>query len=123
MASLPDDPTRDLVARFVYKPDSADRWTLLDAAEGPLIGDCEDFALTALWLLCGRSWWVLWWRVITMSAVLWNVQTRSGVSHACLWVRGRGWICNIYPNWSRVSRHRRRLPYIAPLLLLTLILK
>ena len=117
------DAIADLCKRFVYRPDKSDKWTLLAAPTGALRGDCEDFALTALWLLSGKSWRVLWWRVTTGRAMIWHVKADDGSGHVCLWVAGRGWICNIYPQWSDACRHRRVFPIIAPLLAAKLLLK
>jgi hypothetical protein len=62
----------DLHARFVYTRDPGrDRWTRLDAALGPLRGDCEDWAYTMLWRIAGRSWRRFWWLVLSRRAQLW----------------------------------------------------
>ena len=43
-----------LASEFVYKADgSKDTWRIL--SDGPLIGDCEDYALTALYIEVGHS--------------------------------------------------------------------
>ena len=113
----------DLSRRFQYTSDRADKWTVLDAQSGPLRGDCEDFSLTALWLLAGRSWPRLWWMVLTFQAVFWHARLSNGGGHVMLWVRGYGWIDNIYPTWSPVPRIRRLFPIIAPMLALKLTMK
>ena len=114
----------DLRARYVYTADKADRWTLLDAPEGPLRGDCEDYALTALWICAGRSWWRLWWLVLTCQAMLWWTKFHGdGEPHVMLWVRGHGWTDSYYRDWSAKPHHPKRWPYAAPLLALVLIFK
>jgi predicted transglutaminase-like cysteine proteinase len=115
------DPLRELRARFKYKADARDKWSLLDGEN--FAGDCEDFSLTALWLLAGRSWPRLWWMVLTFQAVFWHARLSNGGGHVMLWVRGHGWIDNIYPTWSPVPRIQRLFPIIAPGLALSLILK
>jgi hypothetical protein len=112
----------DLNARFVWTADKRDKWTIMKAVEGPLTGDCEDYALTALWLLSGRSWLRLWWMVITWRAIVWNVR-HAGYgpgrgNHVALWVTGRGWIDSSIPHWAPSTPHSKRFPYVAPLLAL-----
>ena len=114
------DSLHELRARFVYKTDQKDRWTLLQGNDW--CGDCEDFALTALWLLAGGSWLRLWWWVLTCQAMLWKADTPNG-PHVMLWVKGMGWIDNWYPTWNQTPQHRRVWPYVAPALAITLLLK
>ena len=53
----------DLEARWTYKSDYYDEWNYM-ALEGPVEGDCEDFALTlqrtlgkgAVWVIEKESW-------------------------------------------------------------------
>lgn len=110
----------DLCARFRWTADRVDGWRVLDAPAGPLRGDCDDFALTALWLVCGGSWLRLWWLVATFQAVFWYSRLPSGGGHMMLWMRGRGWIDNIYPNWSDCARHRRVFPVLLPVAVIKL---
>lgn len=119
MQSATPDILADLRARFRYRSEESDRWNLLTAPAGPLRGDCDDFALTALWLLSGRSWPRLLWLVMTFQMMLWFVRTSADVPHMALWVRGRGWICNIYPVFGP-SRHSLRFPYLLPVFLVAL---
>ena len=119
-----DDPIADLRLRFVYRAETRDRWTLLTAPTGPLTGDCDDYALTALWLCAGRSWWRLWWLVISCQAMLWLTRVHgTGDLHIMAWVRGRGWTDNVHPDWSQTPHHPRWVPYLAPFMALALLLK
>ena len=111
----------DLRRRFQYTSDRGDRWTLLDAPTGPLRGDCEDWSYTAAWLLAGRSWLRFWWWVFTCQMVFWRATT-GGDGHMMLWVRGRGWIDNIHPQFGP-RRHRRIFPLWGPFLAVVLFLK
>lgn len=110
------DPLDDLRARYSYRVETRDRWTILSAPVGWLSGDCDDFALTAAWLLAGRSIWRMLWWIATFRLMPWSTVTEWGAPHMALWVRGRGWICNIHPEFGP-CRHRLRLPYILPLFL------
>lgn len=96
------------VARFRYRAEKRDRWSLLDGP-GLVHGDCEDFALTVAWLVCGRSWGRLFWAVLLCRVVFWRARV-SGVGHMMLWVRGAGWIDNNYPQWSDTPKWRRVYP-------------
>lgn len=116
------DVLDDLRDRFHYLSEVRDRWTVLDAKSGPLWGDCDDFALTALWLIAGRSWLRMIWLVATLQACMWRAKTDSGIGHMVLWVRGRGWICNIYPQFGNL-KFSRRLPFVLPLFLIGLVVK
>jgi hypothetical protein len=51
----------DLATRFVWTRDRVDGWRILTAPTGPLRGDCDDFAATALWLAEGKSMLRFWW--------------------------------------------------------------
>jgi len=105
----------DLRKRFKYRKDDTNKWKVMDAEKGPLYGDCEDFAVTALWILSDRSWTKFWWKVTTLQAVVWKT-TVNGEGHIMLWVKGKGWIDNIYPYWSPTPRHKKVFPYIVPML-------
>lgn len=115
-----NDSLDELRARFAYKLDKKDTWTLLGGENWQ--GDCEDFSLTALYLTAGKSWLRLWWMVITFQAMFWRADTANG-PHMMLWVKGKGWIDNWYPTWSNQARHKKRYPLVAPLLAMTLLLK
>lgn len=110
---------RDLRRRFTWRRDQGgDRWRILTAPAGALVGDCEDYALTLAWILAGRSRRGLWRDVILLRSVVWFCVTERGEGHAMLWRRGLGWSDNIYRGWSATPRHRRRFPVVAPLLAL-----
>lgn len=114
------DPISGLRTRFRWTRDARDRWTLLDAPEGPLAGDCEDFALTAAWLVCDRSWARFWGLVLTFRAVFWWTRLSSGEGHWMLWMAGRGWIdCN-HPDFGP-RRYPRLMPLLPPALALRLL--
>lgn len=91
----------DLAARFKWTGDGKlDSYRILSAPEGPLKGDCDDFAVTALWLVEGKSMRRFWWALLTFRAVIWFVKGRSFASHIVLWHRDHGWIDNQNPAWG-----------------------
>ena len=118
------NPLTDLHTRYVYVRDLNDRWTLLDKPTGPLMGDCEDWAYTVLWLCAGKSWGRFWWLVCTFQAVLWWTKFHgTGGPHVMLWVRGKGWTDSYYREWSATPKHPKKRPYVAPWLALVLLFK
>lgn len=85
----------DLVANFEYRLDGKyDTWRIMKPDErGRYVGDCDDFALTALYLVTG-SLWRFWVELILGSAKIYYVWTERG-GHAVLYHKG------LYiDNWS-----------------------
>jgi hypothetical protein len=122
----PETALREVAARFQYRTDRAqydrrEKWRIMRAPSGPLIGDCEDFALTVLWYCCDKSILKFWWRIISFQAAIWHCTTAAGTGHAALWHRGK-WVDNIYPAWAASPRHRRWFPWLAPLVAIRLLI-
>jgi hypothetical protein len=108
------DDIEDLAARFQWVHDGKiDSFRILDAPEGPLVGDCDDFAVTALWIAEGRLMRRFWWALLSRRAVLWYVAGEGFASHVVLHHKIHGWIDNQNPTWGE-KRHTRRFP--APVL-------
>ena len=108
----------DLNRRFRWVPDQLDSYRVMRNPTGPLRGDCDDYAATALWLHAGRSMVRFWWLVFTFRAVFWLCRADlNGERHVVLWVKGLGWIDNIYPKWSGATKHTRKYPVPPPLVL------
>lgn len=80
-----DKELAELNASWKYKYDedqyaTKEYWTIMK--EAPYIGDCEDYALTLLWLISGKSMWKFWWNLITFKAQIRRVKNSGG--HAVL---------------------------------------
>lgn len=116
------DNLTDLRNRFVWTKDKLEGWRVLSSLTGPLKGDCDDFAMTALWIMAGKSWLRVWWLILTCQAAVWYCHSERGNGHAVLWLRGHGWIDNIYPHWATTTRHTRRFPWPAPIVVVKLLL-
>lgn len=101
------DPISDLVARFTWKRMWLSGLRIL-RSPGPVEGDCKSFALTVAWLVANRSVLKMIWNMVTLQTVIWIVWANEG--HAATWVRGRGWICNIYPSWRKDQPSKRLVP-------------
>lgn len=54
---------------FVYVPDDKDEWRILKPIDDMYFGDCEDYALTYLFLYSGKSWTKFWLNLITRSTL------------------------------------------------------
>lgn len=68
-----------LQTRFEYKADGAlDNWRILHPSN--LVGDCDDYACTALYILCGESLARFWFELIFGRAKL-VYCTIGGVGH------------------------------------------
>jgi predicted transglutaminase-like cysteine proteinase len=105
---------------FKYRPEQKDSWTVL--TEQNPYGDCDDYAITAMFILAKNSWFRMLVNVLTLQTVMWMVKTQQGEWHMALWVRGKGWICNIYPSFGP-CKHNKKFPYILPLFLVALAVK
>ena len=103
----------NLAARFKWTRDRGDSWRILSAPTGKLQGDCDDFAVTALWIAEGGSMWRFWWALLTFRAVLWVVKGRRFASHVVLHHRELGWIDNQNPAWG-AKQDKLRYPIIFP---------
>lgn len=82
--------------KYLYDDDQygSDTWHIMK--EPPYEGDCEDYALTLLWLMSGKSMVNFWINVITMQAQLRRVRMKRGGFHIVLKVG------NLYAdNWTK----------------------
>jgi hypothetical protein len=76
-----------------------DAWKIIysEDAEGKYVGDCEDYALSVLYRLCGESHLKMWWMLITHQAGICLVgPSKWKVSHAVLRYKGE-WV----DNWTK----------------------
>lgn len=111
----------DLNDRFKWTADGkVDSWRVLQG-QGKLRGDCDDYALTALFIHCDYSWFILWWRVLTFQSMIWLTRTKGGELHAMLWHRGRGWIDNTNPEWGE-RKLKRIMPFILPAMVIKVLI-
>lgn len=126
--------TAELVDNWVYKSDKEqfgfiEVFKVLKPDEnGNYVGDCEDFALTWLYLECDKSWLKMLKELCFGSAKLRYCKTKTGGGHVALEYKGY-----YVDNWSKkpVTREYMELVYghtfrwgmlIAPLTLLNLLI-
>ncbi len=110
--------------RFTYAGESGDHWRIL-AADGSVFGDCEDYALTLVWLSEGQSLLRFWWALVTFKYVFWHCLSPRGVGHLVVWCRGRGWTDNIQRKMvpKLPDEYRLRFPFLFPLVALKFLLR
>lgn len=101
----------------------ADVWRIMKP--GQMKGDCEDFAMTLLWLMAGMSKRRMIWWLITRKArihFLRNLNTGSG--HVELEFEG-AFVDNIVKEWNDgsklLSRYRRVRPLPATFIILKML--
>lgn len=101
---------------FLYRADGwADKWVI-----GRMTGDCEDHALTMLWLLHGKSKTRVVKALLTGKARIIRTKTKTGAGHAVLEYGGH-YICNRYPTWSDWrAEYKERKPYSRAMIALKL---
>jgi hypothetical protein len=70
----------ELNSSWAYKYDidqyaQREYWQIMK--EHPYVGDCEDYALTLLYLISGKSMWKFWFYLITGKAQIRRVITKN----------------------------------------------
>ncbi len=99
-----DKIVTDFTAKWEYRLDSAqygmaDAWKIIYSKDenGKYVGDCEDYALSILYRLCGESHLKMWSMLLTHRAGICLVgPSRTKVSHAVLRYKGE-----YVDNWTR----------------------
>lgn len=114
----------DLINGWCYEYDKkVDNWEILRPdSQGKFYGDCDDFALTALYILEKRSLMKFWFALITRRGKIHFVEV-GGEGHAVLEYNGL-YIDNIQRRWCSKKelqswvepyffRYRTKVPVIA----------
>lgn len=83
-----------------------DVWRIMDL--GKLEGDCEDYALTVLWLLAGKNpARMAWWLLSRRAKIHFHKHTERGTGHASLQYRDKH-VDNITRRWNDGEALKRR---------------
>lgn len=112
---------QNLNSRFQYKYDKdqygrKEHWTIMQQDSGPLIGDCEDYSLTLLWYLEGKSMKNFWKALLSGRAEMWFCKV-NGEGHAVLKYNGK-WIDNGVRQWvDGFPNYDMKYRYMIPLIL------
>jgi predicted transglutaminase-like cysteine proteinase len=118
---------KNLNNRFVYINDMKDSWNIL-TKEGKIVGDCEDYILTLMYILSSKSCLKMSLSILSMKFVIWYCKSPGGENHVVLWIRGIGWTDNI--NGKIVKKedlkkqgYKLYYPMLAPVVAAKMILK
>lgn len=88
--------------RFQYRSDPknffTDVWFVMKDQQGVMCGDCDDYVITVLWLLCGGFWQFVWNVLILHRYRLHRVKTHTGEYHVVAQV-GDAW----FDNWTQLA--------------------
>lgn len=88
-----------LADNFKYKSDGKlDNWRIMPLDD--LKGDCDDYAVTALYLACDRNIIDFWIKVLTLQAIFWHTKSPAGGGHLVLWLKDYGYIDNWQKEWT-----------------------
>ena len=112
---------KDIAAKFEYKADIFkffDWWFVLREWDGKLMGDCEDFSLTAIWRLCDCDIFTFLWKVCILHQYrIYFATTKNGVFHAIgnaqdLWFDN--WTLEALPKEEFLSRTGHKIHFFIP---------
>lgn len=118
------DAISQFARNFVYKadPKRLDKWIIITEVDkkGKYHGDCEDFALTALYKASGENIFKFFWYLLTFQAMIWHVTTVNGGGHAVLSFRGKyldNWTLEPVSKEEMIEKtgHTFKFPYVFPL--------
>lgn len=121
-------------SKFSYKlDDGVDSWEVLDTSLAQIQGDCEDYALTFIWLAEDKKLIKFLWSLLIMKYVMWYVKTPNNNGHALVYIRSnRKCIDNIQKDFKTKKQYRElgykfKFPFLSvlvfPKLLLGLVVK
>ena len=109
---------KELNLRFKYKQDkNLDSWRIL--GNGSWEGDCDDYAITAAYILSGNSKVKLFKNIFTKKIKLWFCRLPSGENHLCLEFDGN-FRCNVFPKPSPGPKSELLFRVPLPLVILKL---
>jgi predicted transglutaminase-like cysteine proteinase len=81
-----EEALKKLNSHFVYQKDDLrwfDHWRILySEKEQKWVGDCEDYALTLMWMLSGRNLFQFLWDILRLKYLMWFVKYPNGAGHA-----------------------------------------
>lgn len=99
----------DLRTNFRYKADRKflyDQYFVMKKRNGVYKGDCDDYAMTYAWILCGCNLWNFIKAIFLKSSIrFYRVKTITGGNHlvGCVWDKDE-W----FDNWTLVQKSRNQ---------------
>lgn len=114
------DQAKEIVNRkFRYQADGKfDQWSVLDINRTTIQGDCEEYALTLIWLAEDQNIFKFLLSLILMRYVIWYAKTPTGEGHAILYNRtNKMYIDNIKKDFHTKTQYKRdEFKFILPLI-------
>ena len=111
---------KEVASKFKYRADSIkvfDWWYVMRERDGKLHGDCDDFSLTVLWMMCNRSVLQFLWKVIISHQYrLYFAKTRTGGIHCVGYAEGcwfDNWSLKAMPKEEFLKRTGHTIKYLA----------
>jgi len=114
--------------RFKYLADKkliyGDAWFVMDERDGVMRGDCDDFAITCLWLICDRNTFKFIWNVLILHRYrIYFCLTPNGGRHAIGYASGLwfdNWSLSALPkkDFIEKTKHRIKFPFINVLIII-----
>jgi len=111
-------------SKFTYELDEKiDSWEVLDASLEQIRGDCEDYALTFIWLVENKSLIKFLWALLSMKYIMWYVKTPNNYGHALVYIReNRKCIDNIQKDFKTKQQYKElgykfKFPFVSVLVL------
>jgi hypothetical protein len=113
--------------RFKYRADKniilGDTWGVMPEQDEEMTGDCDDFAITCIWLACGRNIWKFVLYVFILHRYrFYHATTRTGEPHIIGFADGLwfdNWSLAAMPQYEffQLTRHKKRFPYPSPIVM------
>lgn len=111
---------KEVGQKFQYKSDPRflDYWSVMKEDDGKLIGDCDDFALTSIWRLCGENIIIFILNVMILHRYrIYFAKTVTGEKHAVGYANGMyfdNWTREALPKDQFLARTRHKLYFFFP---------
>lgn len=116
------EANRRVAERFKYAKDSdqynfKEVWRVIDTDNPVWEGDCEDYALTVLWLISDRSIIKFLFNIlINPKFSIWHVTTERGVGHAILKYEDM-YVDNIQRKWfAKTDKPYKTYEWLFPII-------
>lgn len=93
------DAVKYVREKFIYRTDPKilDYWTVMPERNGRMLGDCDDFAITAIWLTCDRNLFKFIVNVMLLHKYrFYFAKTRTGERHLVGYASGL-----YFDNWTK----------------------
>lgn len=116
------EANRKVADKFVYAKDSdqysfKEVWRVIDTSKEQWKGDCEDYALTVLWLISDRNVFkFLFNLLVNPQYSIWHVKTERGVGHAILRYEDM-YVDNIQRKWfAKTDKPYKTYEWLFPII-------